>query len=788
MKRARAERDAHDARARAIHDSPVRGDVRSRASAARTRAVPSLDEALEVARDACHHALGMTPRYNQLLTALLLLAGRVVELPTGEGKTLAGALGAATAWLCGERTRVMTTNDYLAGRDVVDMQPLFSTLGARVGAVTSRDGQPERDLDVVYGSTRAHVFRWLRDQRALGWLRQCTERADFLIVDEADSVLLDAASSPFVLSRETEDPDAATYATITPLVERLRSDRDFRVDGRSVTLTEEGIDRIEAALREAGCLSSGQCLHDDSHGLAHIVRQCLFARALFVRDRDYLVEHGRAHIIDRFTGRSSPSRRWAAGLHQAIEAKERLTIRPRHGVVGRTTIGAFLRLHSTVAGMTGTTRGADDELLELYGLPVSVVEPDQPSVRVDEPDVRLSSQAAKVEAIALAVEEARGEGRPVLVGTSSEEEARFVSETLASRAIPHASLTARDHANEAELCARAGEPGRVTVATQVAGRGTDIELPQASRDAGGLLVLGFARATSRRVDDQLRGRAGRRGQPGTTRFHVAPDDAIFADTELADADAAQREHERRHTRRREAIARVEKVLHEQQHAFLSLRQRIVDGTSDREAPTDIVDRVREAVRRIVAASPNPSMRLYARFGVRVDGPNWAERVASGLAWQREQLRGFLRVVMHDLVEEADSPREVAELHLEVLGAPMGEVSACVADELARPWLQALTTQLRRVPPRLVFRHFRILRLRELDRAWTNVLAAQGSLRDDTALEALAIRRPEEDFRRRLHDLLADEWADARARTFRGLRPSLFDDRDALRRRVSMLAE
>ncbi len=492
-----------------------------------------LPESFALTREIAHRVIGMRPFDVQVLAAGALHHGRLVEMQTGEGKTLAAVLPAALHALSGRGVHILTFNDYLARRDAVWMGPVYEALGFRVGTI--QEGMPVETrraaytADVTYATAKEAGFDFLRAGLSRDPKELVQRPFHFAIVDEADSILVDEARVPLVIAGARETSEADPYH-IARIVHRLKEGDDWeRAEyGRNIHLTETGTDRVEAELACGNLHDAGNVL------LLAEVNQALHARALLHRDVDYIVRDGCIALVDELTGRVVQDRRWPDGLQAALEAKEGLAIRPGGRVLGSITLQHFLGHYPKLAGMTATARPAAEELEILYGLRVVPIPPNRPCVRVDLPDLIFTHREAKEKALLREIARCHAAGRPVLVGTASVEESEALSQTLSRTGVPCRVLNAKNDEAEAEIVAEAGRAGAVTISTNMAGRGTDIRLggnDGRERDRvkglGGLFVIGTNRHESRRIDDQLRGRAGRQGDPGSSRFFVSLEDPLL---------------------------------------------------------------------------------------------------------------------------------------------------------------------------------------------------------------------------------------------------------------------
>ncbi|MDO5028996.1 MAG: accessory Sec system translocase SecA2 [Corynebacterium sp.] len=492
-------------------------------------------ELLAALREVSCRALDMRPFDVQLQGALAMMEGDVIQMATGEGKTLSGALAAAGFALRGHRVHSVTVNSYLAGRDAQWMRPLFSFLGLTVAAISPQDGSDERRqayaANIVYAAVNELGFDVLRDRCAPAIEDRVQSPADVVIIDEADSVLVDEALVPLVLAGS--EPGTAPTGQITDVVRRLQLGDDYTVDEgrRNVFLTDRGAARVE---RYLGIGS----LYDEEHVGSTLVQVnvALHAHELLQRDVDYIVRDGKVALIDASRGRVAELQRWPDGLQAAVEAKEGLQVSEGGRILDSMTIQQLIGRYNITAGMTGTATSAGDQFREFYGLHVSVIEPNVPCIRVDEPDRIYATTDDAFSALVDEVVEINSTGRPILVGTRDVAESERLADALVLRGIESAVLNAKNDELEAEVIAEAGAIGRVTVSTQMAGRGTDIRLGGADehdRDAvverGGLCVIGLGKHRTDRLDNQLRGRAGRQGDPGSSVFFVSLDDPVISE-------------------------------------------------------------------------------------------------------------------------------------------------------------------------------------------------------------------------------------------------------------------
>ena len=524
----------HAAGLRSAGDGDLESQARNLRERARRGARPDdlLDPTFALVHEAARRELGLSAFEAQIVGALALSQGKIAEMRTGEGKTLVAVFAAAHAALSAQGVHVLTFNDYLARRDAAWMGPVYRRLGLRVDAVQESMDIARRKrawaADVTYATARECGFDHLRDQLRTDPGDVVHRPFRYAIIDEADSLLIDESRIPLVIAG-TLASDELPAGSLTAVVRALRAGEHYETDeyDHNAYLTDAGLDIAEAMLGRGP-------LHAEANvAVLAALNQALHAEVLLRRDVDYIVRAGKVELVDEFTGRVAQDRRWPDGLQSALEAKEGLVPRPEGGILGSIALQHFLRLYPCSAGMTATARSAAEELGHIYDMPTVVIPPHRPCVRVDHPDQVFTHAAAKQAAVIAEVERVHATGRPVLVGTASVEESEAIAARLCSRGLDCAVLNARNDEQEAELVARAGWLGSVTISTHMAGRGTDIVLGRDAAehdqvvDLGGLYVLGTHRHESVRIDDQLRGRAGRQGDPGSSRFFVALDDDLM---------------------------------------------------------------------------------------------------------------------------------------------------------------------------------------------------------------------------------------------------------------------
>jgi len=527
-----------------------------------------LPEAFAVVREAARRTLKMRHFDVQLIGGITLHKGMISEMRTGEGKTLVATLPAYLNALSGEGVHIVTVNEYLAQRDADWMGPVYRFLGLTVGVIKNAQSPQEKRAayacDITYGTNNEFGFDYLRDNLAFRLEDRVQRSLSFAVVDEVDSILIDEARTPLIISGPAEE-STELYLRINELVPRLTRQKeeegpgDFSLEEKTkqVHITEAGHEHVEQLMLQAGLLKEGESLYDPANiRLMHHLNAALRAHALYKRDVEYIVRGGEVIIVDEFTGRTMPGRRWSDGLHQAVEAKEGVRVREENQTVASITFQNYFRLYKKLSGMTGTADTEAPEFMQIYGLEVVVIPTHRPMVRKDNPDFVYLTQSDKFKAIIEDIRECAAREQPVLVGTTSIETSEFLSGLLQKEGVEHQVLNAKQHEREAHIVAQAGRPGTVTIATNMAGRGTDIvlggnleaELAAASGvddvtrerlraewqtrhdrvlTAGGLHIVGTERHESRRIDNQLRGRSGRQGDPGSSRFYLSMEDNLM---------------------------------------------------------------------------------------------------------------------------------------------------------------------------------------------------------------------------------------------------------------------
>ena len=628
-----------------------------------------LPEAFAIVRESSIRTLGLRHYDAQMIGGITLHQGKIAEMKTGEGKTLVSTLPAYLNAISGESVHIVTVNEYLAERDAEWMRPIYEFLGLTVGCIKSEQNPRERkesyDCDIVYGTNNEFGFDYLRDNLAFEKENQSQGSLGFAIVDEVDSILIDEARTPLIISGRAED-STELYQSINKIVPRLSAavdeedTKDFTVDEKTkqIYLTELGHSNVEEILNEMGLLELGESLYDPQNiRLMHHINAAIRAHKLFQKDVDYIVKDGDVVIVDEFTGRTMAGRRWSDGLHQAVEAKESLRIKEENQTIASITFQNYFRLYNKLSGMTGTADTEAFEFQQIYGLEVVVIPTHEPMIRKDMPDLVYLNQDGKFMNIIKDIKEKQKIGQPVLLGTASIENSEYISKLLQKENINHQVLNAKQHKKESKIITQAGIPGAVTIATNMAGRGTDIVLGgsleaeikslgdgvtedrvdqikkewsqrhQEVIDAGGLHIIGTERHESRRIDNQLRGRSGRQGDPGSSRFYLSLDDdllRIFGDPQKTKAmlsrvgmeqeeaiesnlltkqiERAQRKVESHNFDIRKNLLEYDDVANDQRSVIYQLRSDILDA----ESIGEMIDGIsQEVIQELVAQYIEP---------------------------------------------------------------------------------------------------------------------------------------------------------------------------------------
>ncbi|QBQ53409.1 preprotein translocase subunit SecA [Nitrosococcus wardiae] len=746
-----------------------------------------LPEAFAVVREAGKRVLSMRHFDVQLLGGIVLHEGKIAEMRTGEGKTLVATLAAYLNALPGKGVHVVTVNDYLAQRDAQWMGPLYQFLGISTGAIVANMDPIARRAayaaDITYGTNNEFGFDYLRDNMAFSLEEKVQREMYYAIVDEVDSILIDEARTPLIISGAAEQ-SSELYRRIDAFIpqlskqEREEGPGDYTVDEkvRQVYLTEAGHEHVEQIMFESGLMKEGESLYDASNiGLMHHLNAALRAHVLFHRDVDYIVKDNQVVIVDEFTGRTMPGRRWSEGLHQAVEAKEEVAIQSENQTLASITFQNYFRLYDKLAGMTGTADTEAYEFQQIYGLEVVVVPTHLPMVRVDHGDKVYLTTAEKFQAITEDIKDCRSRGQPVLVGTTSIEASEHLSKLLKKENIEHQVLNAKFHEKEAQIIAQAGRPGTVTIATNMAGRGTDIVLggsleaelaaldegaDKAKKEelrriwqerheevvaAGGLHIIGTERHESRRIDNQLRGRSGRQGDPGSSRFYLSLEDnlmRIFASERISGLmqklgmeegeaiehpwvtraiENAQRKVEGHNFDIRKQLLEFDDVANDQRKVVYEQRNELM-ATDD---ISEMVQSIRQSVIDSVFSQHIPPGSIDEQWDVH----GLQEALASEFGLQLD-IEGWLEAD-EDLHEET-----LRERILEAMETAYKEKEKLVSPEVLRHFEKAAMLQV-------------------LDSQWKEHLAMMDHLRQGIHLRGYAQKNPKQEFKREAFELFQE---------------------------------
>ena len=585
--------------------------------------------AFAVAREAAYRAIGEKPFHVQILGGLAIHYGNIAEMKTGEGKTLTTILPAYLNSLDGKGVHVVTTNEYLSQRNAEWMKPIYDMLGVTVGVnlreLSPKEKQEAYNADITYSTNNEIGFDYLRDNMVVRKENRVQRGLNFCIIDEVDSILIDEARTPLIISGGRFNSNNL-YIDADRTVKKLKEDEDYTIDlkTKNVSLTADGSKKVEKLLNIKN-------LYDlDNTALVHHLNQALKANYGFKKDIDYVVENDAIVIVDQFTGRLMHGRQYSEGLHQAIEAKEGVTINTETKTMATITFQNLFRMYNKLAGMTGTAKTEEEEFRNIYNMYVITIPTNKPVIREDLPDLVYSNENGKYKAIIKCITEIHAKGQPILIGTISVESNEKLSKLLKKNNLPHEVLNAKNHEREAEIIAHAGEKGAITLATNMAGRGTDIKLGEGVRELGGLYVIGTERHESRRIDNQLRGRAGRQGDPGTSQFFVSFDDdlmrrfgtdriktmlmnlgidddqAIRSKALTRSIESAQKKVEGNNYDYRKSLLDFDNVLNEQREIIYARRNEILEEESIHHK---IIETFRNTIRNLVESHIPPENYL-----------------------------------------------------------------------------------------------------------------------------------------------------------------------------------
>jgi len=755
-----------------------------------------LPEAFALASEAAFRALGMRPYDVQLIGGIMLHSGKIAEMATGEGKTLTATLPAYLNSLTGGPSQIVTVNDYLAYRDASTMKPLFKYLGTTVGVVMSGLTPELRQecygMDVTYVTNSELGFDYLRDNMAMNLNQKVQRGFGFAIVDEVDSILIDEARTPLIVSGAGKD-NSELFVTIRQLIadfegvsisenEDIPSDEGVHFTmneaDRNINLTEEGHAEVEQRFHAADILKEGESLYSSTNAiLVHYVKASLRAEHLYKLDVDYMIRDGEVLIIDESTGRAKEGRRWGEGLHQAIEAKEDLTIQPESQTMASVTYQNLFKLYDTLSGMTGTADTEAFELHSIYGLEVMVLPTNEPSARRDDADQIFLTMEAKFNAVMVDVEETHASGQPLLIGTASVEDSEYVSAMLTSKDIKHDVLNAKNHEREAEIIAQAGRLSAVTIATNMAGRGTDIVLggnadhqlakndtPMTQDEhnalvaeqkenhaaviaAGGLRVISTERNESRRVDNQLRGRSGRQGDVGSTQYYLSFEDdlmRLFASDQLMNllgklgiegddaishpmisraVENAQKKLEGKNYEERKSLVDYDDVYDEQRHFIYEQRDDIL-------AATDITEEVAELREKVVSGL----VYNYCPAGTLEE--TWSIMGLQEVLWKDFNMGLDLQAYLDSADDENFSQEQIKDMLVNAMAGIHAQREEIAGSE----WFRYAE---------------RYILLQVQDNEWREHLSTLDALREGIHLRSFAQKDPKQEFRQDSFDLFGD---------------------------------
>jgi len=681
-----------------------------------------LVEAFAVVREAARRVLGLYPFHVQLMGGIVLHDGNIAEMKTGEGKTLTSTMPVYLNALSGKGVHVITVNDYLARRDATEMGQVYEFLGLTVGLnlseMTREEKQAAYNADITYGTNNEFGFDYLRDNMVLYKEQMVQRPLNFAVIDEVDSILIDEARTPLIISGSA-NKSTQLYVQANAFVNTLREDVDYTVDikTKSVQLTEEGMTKAEKAF---GIDNLFNLQHVT---LNHHINQALRAKAIMQRDVDYVVQDGEIIIVDQFTGRLMKGRRYSDGLHQAIEAKEGVQIQNESKTMATITFQNYFRMYEKLAGMTGTAKTEEEEFRNIYNMNVIVIPTNRPIIRDDRPDLIYSTMKGKFRAVVEDIAERHKKGQPVLVGTVAIETSELVSQMLTKKGIKHNVLNAKNHAREAEIIVQAGQKGAVTIATNMAGRGTDIKLGEGVKELGGLAVIGTERHESRRIDNQLRGRSGRQGDPGITQFYLSMEDELMRrfgsdnmksmmerlgmdDTQPIQSkmvtravESAQKRVEGNNFDARKRLLQYDDVIRQQREIIYKQRFEVIDS-----------DNLRDVVEKMIKSVIEKNVNSYA--SAEEPPENW-------------NLKGLVHFINANLLPEND-------ITIDVLTRKEPEE---MIDLIFAKVIERYNEKEEQLGPEKMREFEKVILLRTVDSKWTDHIDAMDQLRQGIHLRA-----------------------------------------------------
>ena len=708
-----------------------------------------LPEVFALVREASTRVLGMRHYDVQLLGAMALHNGKIAEMKTGEGKTLVATLAVILNALEGKGVHVVTVNDYLAKRDAEWMGRLYNFLGLSVGVIVAGLSDEQRKeaygADITYGTNNEFGFDYLRDNMKF-YAEQLVQRGHhYAIVDEVDSILIDEARTPLIISGAS-DESTDLYQKVDEVVRTLEKEKHYTVDekGKTASLTDEGVQYVEEKLGVDN-------LYDTANITAqHHVLQSLKAHTVFRRDVDYIVKDDQVIIVDEFTGRLMAGRRFSDGLHQALEAKEHVTIAAENQTLASITFQNYFRMYDKLSGMTGTADTEAVEFAQIYGLEVSTIPPNRPMIRRDMPDLIYRTRREKMQAIIQAIKELHATGQPVLVGTISIETSELISQLLKREGVPHSVLNAKHHAQEAEIVAQAGQVGKVTIATNMAGRGTDIKLGEGVVELGGLHILGTERHESRRIDNQLRGRSGRQGDPGSSRFYLSLEDdlmRLFGSDRLSGLMQKLGMQEGEPIENNMVSRAIENAQKRVEGHHFEIRKTLLDYDNVMNQQRTVIYSLRRDLMREPDLEPILNEYLSDLLDDMYDGLE-VSKAAHDIE-EEKPVRARLSEVMNiDRVLPGDAPLPTRE----------------EAQEL----VQSILAQLKEEAGPLYADLLRYFLLEELDRGWKEHLRNMDFLRDGIGLRGYGQRDPKLEYKREGFNMFQELLVHIREGAFRAL--------------------
>ena len=677
----------------------------------------------------------------QLIGGMVLHQGKISEMKTGEGKTLVCTLPVILNALTGKGVHVITVNDYLAQRDAEWMSPLYEFCGLTTGVIindkTTQERKEAYGSDIAYGTNNEFGFDYLRDNMAQNSNNIVQRPLYYAIVDEVDSILIDEARTPLIISAAAEE-STDKYHAYSHLIKNLQENEDYVIDfkHKSATLSEKGVKKMEELL------GLGNIFTESGFEEVHHIEQALKAQVIFEKDKDYVIRDGQVIIVDEFTGRLMPGRRYSDGLHQALEAKENAEIQRESKTLATITFQNYFRLYDKLAGMTGTAETEAEEFAKIYKLDTIVIPTNQPLTRQDFSDKIFKNERGKFTALADEVQKLHDKGQPVLIGTINIDKSEALSHLLTSRGIPHEVLNAKHHEREAEIVTKAGQHGAVTIATNMAGRGTDIKLGEGVKEVGGLAILGTERHESRRIDNQLRGRAGRQGDPGLSQFYISMQDDLmrrFGGEKMAalmerlglpedesiensvisrSVESAQKKVEGFHFDARKHVVQYDDIMNIHREKIYTRRRKLLGSAAILE---DVDEMITEQVAEIVEANaPTPDA-----------SQNW-------------NMSELVRTIsaLHTSPQEPITLEEIEAFH------HRDEVTESITNYLLSEW----DIKRKSLPEEVVDQIAKQIVLRSIDELWLEHIDQMTHLRDRVALSGYAQRDPLMEYKREAYDM------------------------------------